>query len=367
MTETSRNLLVGVFVIAALVCLGILMVMFGEAPSWLQGAEYQLNIRVSEISGIDSGTVINMNGIQIGRVETLKFIDMNAPEKGVIVVGKIKDRFRVPRGSRAECIEPPLGLGRGRIEIFAAGEGMPAVKPGGTIEGVSVNALENIVPKDMVTSLDSTVASIGEFARELTPVAQDLHELLKKTTIQEVDHPVTAAKRMTANLYTVVERFDRVLKNVDAVIGHPEVQSDLRKAIENVLAMTQDGRAALADFRDTSANLKIDASRIANKVELTVDDANKDFTELTKAAMPVLDNLAETTANLRVISQNLVEGKGTIGLLLTDNRLYEVLVLTVERARGMIDSLRRLFYRFEQSGRIGLNVDGLPVDRKIPQ
>ncbi len=367
MSEARRDILVGLFMVAALGVLGSLMMMFGEAPSWLGGAEYELRIAVKEIGGIDDGTPVYLNGIKIGRVLALDFVDKSAPEKGVEITAKIKNEFSVPMGARAECISPALGLGRGRVDIYATGAGMQAVSPGGTIHGQMVNALQDIIPETMLDSLEKTAVQVGNFAEQLTPVAGDLHELLKRTTIGEVDDPAEAAVKVTANLFTAAQRLDQVLKHVDDVIGDPAVAGGLRKAIQDLIAMCADGRAAVADFRDATATLKVDASRIADKLEESIDTTRARVNEIADAAMPVLDGAARTSTNLAVITNDLREGKGTLGLLLTDPRMYETLVLTMERVIDFVDSGRRLFYRFEKSGRIGLDVNGLPTSLKPPQ
>ncbi len=362
MTETRRNTLVGLFMVITLSLLAYLMVLFGEVPSWLGGAEWELKIVANDIAGIEAGTPIYLNGIKIGRVSELDFLDMSAPEHGVEIIGKIKDEFSVPTGATAQCISPALGLGRGRVEIYAEGEGMPPIEEGGRIQGNLKNPLEDIIPESLISSFEGTVVKIGAFAEELTPVANDLHDLLKKTPIEQVE----GHEQAVANLYTAVERLDHVLKSIQDVLGDPKVKNNLLEAVDNVLAMTADGKAAVADIRDTSANLKIDASRVADKLENAVDNFDTQVSRIADATMPILDDTARTSANLRVISGNLVAGRGTLGKLLTDDRLYEVLVLSIERARDLIDSFRRLAERFEKKGRIGLEVGGLPVDKKVP-
>ena len=68
MKEHRRNVLVGTFMVAGLGALGVLMVMFGEAPEWLGGAEWELEIQVRQLRGAAEGTPVNLNGVQIGRV-----------------------------------------------------------------------------------------------------------------------------------------------------------------------------------------------------------------------------------------------------------------------------------------------------------
>ncbi|HRX84746.1 MAG TPA: MlaD family protein [Phycisphaerae bacterium] len=363
MTEMRRNFLVGLFMVVGLGALGYLLVLFGEAPAWLGGAEWTLRIRVNEISGIEEGTPVYLNGIKVGRVTGLAFVRMTEPDQGVEIITQIENDYSVPSGSVAQCIGPALGVGRGRVDIQAHGAGAP-IESEGVISGVNINPLDKILPESLITSVEGTVVKVGNFAETLTPVAKDLHELLKKSPIPTTDEE---AARFTTNLYTAVQRFDRVLKSIHDVIGDPKLKNGLLDAVENIRQMSADGRVAFADFRDTSANLKIDASRLADKMEGTVDNIDRQVTRITDAAIPVLDQAAKSSANLRVITDNMLAGQGTIGRLLTDERLYEVMVLSLQRAQDAVDSLRRLFERFEKSGRIGLNVNGFAVERALPK
>ena len=76
MNETSRNFWVGLFVVLSLGALGVLMVWFGEAPSWLGSGEWTLRIEgVKELRGIGDGSPVTLNGVEIGRVNRLEFED----------------------------------------------------------------------------------------------------------------------------------------------------------------------------------------------------------------------------------------------------------------------------------------------------
>lgn len=355
---------------AGLGALGALMVLFGETPSWLGGEQYELRIRVREkLSGIDEGVPILLSGIKIGRVTKLEFIDAAKPLEGVYIFGSVKEEFTIPAGVIATCVGPVLGLGRGHIELQAPLVDQGPLPDGIPVDGVMGNALGEVFPETMTQSLEDTVVNIGEFAKALTPVAEDLHILLEKRTIEQVD--LADPEAISANLYTAVQRLDRILKHIDDVLGDPDVKSNLRQGIENLLAMSVDGRAAFADLRETSATLRTDVAQIADKTEMAIDNINARADQLADAAMPVLNESARTAANFRVLSDGVLQGQGTLGKLLTDDRLYETMVLSMERITDAVDSLRRLFYHFEQRGRIGINVGGplggMNVDRELPK
>ena len=80
MKEATRNFLFGLFVLAALAVFGVLMVWFGEAPEWLGTGDWTLEITgVREIRGIGEGSPVLLNGVEIGRVVGLDFVDRTIP------------------------------------------------------------------------------------------------------------------------------------------------------------------------------------------------------------------------------------------------------------------------------------------------
>jgi len=372
MSETGRNTLIGFFMIAGLSALGVLMVIFGETPSWLGGAEYEIRIQVRErATGINEGTPIFMNGIQIGRVADLEFINPTAPQLGVHIIGSVEQSYVIPGRVDAVCVGPLMGLGRGHIELTAHESDRPPIKSGGVITGAVKGPLDDALPASMIDSLDKTVVSVGNFAEQLTPVAADLHDLLERRPIEEIDASDDPDAQRRVNVYTAVQRLELLIRNLNELATDPKIVNGIRESVDNLQAMSADGRAAFADLRETSATLKSNTARLVDSLDTSIINIDRRINELADKAGPVLDNTAKVAANLRVTSGYIAEGKGTVGKLITDDRLYEVATLSFERAVDMIDSLRRLFARWERTGRIGIEA-GTPVgpvaaDQELPK
>jgi len=89
MTERRQQMLVGLFVLCGLIALGIMTILFGEAPQWLGGKQYQVRISFNELSDVQQGTAVTMRGIQIGRVQSIELKNREHPEQGTYVVAQI--------------------------------------------------------------------------------------------------------------------------------------------------------------------------------------------------------------------------------------------------------------------------------------
>ena len=357
MQDVQRNTMVGAFMLIGLAALTWLMTSFGEMPAFLGGGEYELKIVVEQPSGIGQGAPIYLSGVQIGRVKELRFKDPQHLDAGVHIIGAIEDEYQIPNTATAIVQPAGLGLGRGSITIdVVVGEQAPPLAPGEEIVGIMGGYFEGIIPDTLLVTLEQSIARFGSFVEELTPVAQDLHNLLEKHTVADVDTPSGEARRLTANLYTVVQRFDEVFKTFNTTFGDPEVREGLIDMFANLRQMSLDARESLKNIKDTTVDLQTSLERISAKLESGIDDTNERINEIAAGLQPVLENAARLTALLVRVGRALEEGEGTAGRFVRDPRLYESLLLTSQRLTELVDTIQRLAAKFELDGAIRLNV-----------
>lgn len=350
MKEVSRNFLVGLFVITALGALATLMFWFGEAPSWLSTAEWKLEIHgVSELSGIREGSSVCLNGIEIGRVQSLQFKNPNRPDLGVVIVCGIKREYTVPVGAKAKVYGATLGLGTGHIEIVMGPEAStePLDRDDARIAGEMRSKLGEIVSKSMLDDLQRTISRIGDLTTEWAPVGTNLAQLFEQRPISEVDQPGAAEGAETPNLSTLVQRIDRLAAHVDEVLGDGDVQEDIRKAIEDL-------RRSMEEFRETVTLWKSESRTISDKVQRGLDETSENLDESFVNLNKVLEHLNDASKNVASTLQTVSEGKGTAGLLTHDDRLYEAGVLSLERLAEALATLQRILGNIEEDGYITL-------------
>ncbi len=355
MDELRRNTIVGLFMVVALVSLALLMSSFGELPAFLGGGEYEVNILVKDPVGIGEGTEILLSGVLIGRVKSVHFKDPAHLDQGVLVVGAISEEYVIPQSAWAEIKPKSLGIGRGEVNIRVAEGDYKPLPEGEEIPGVVGSPWGGMIPETLLESVERSVAQFGNFAEALTPVANDLHVLFERHTVESVDNPVDEARRLTANLSTVIERFDQSLKTFNETFGDPEVKAGWLELFANVKQMSIDGREALENIRSTTADLRVDLKRISTKLESGIDDTNQHIEAIAAEARPMLEHSAKLAASLLRLSYALEEGEGTVGRILKDPKLYESMLLTSQRLTDLIDTLQRMFTKFERDGAIGIN------------
>ena len=350
MNEPARNLLVGLFVIASITVLSVLMVWFGEAPEWLGGSEWELRITgVRELSGIEEGSPVNLNGVQIGRVTAITFENPDRPDQGVVVVTRIKLQYSVPQGAIAKVYGATFGFGMGNVEIVV----QPGVrlelldKEYAEIRGEMHNVLGEIINKGMISTVERTIDHIGELAAAATPVAENLAELLEQRSITEVEQPDAAARGVSANLSTIIERIDQLLANVNEVLGDDNVQGDVKAAVGDLKLATQ-------ELRETFVMWKEESRKVADNLNEAVDRTERNLDESFGHLNRVLENLDTASKSMAVVLQRVERGEGTAGMFVRDERLYQAAALSLERLSELVGTLQRITSKIEEDGYISL-------------
>ncbi len=345
MTETKRNLAVGSFVVASLVVLATLMAWFGETPEWLGGNEWTLLItETRDLRGIAQGTPVQLNGVEIGRVKDLRFSDPQRPDLGVVVVTGIKDQYSVPQGALARLYGATLGFGAGRVEIVVEPgvNRLPLDKEDATIRGEMRSLVGEFITKDMVDSVQRMIGNIGNLAGEATPVAKNLARFLEERPVAKVSQP---GAEMTANITTVVERLDNLVASLNEVLGDVNVQGDVKDVVRNV-------KSAAETLKETIVLWKSQTQRTADNVNTGIDNVEANFDRSFVKLNMVLDDLDDGAKSLARTMQYVAEGKGTAGLLVRDDRLYEAAVLSLRRFSEAMGSLNAILGKIERDGYI---------------
>lgn len=343
MQSTSRNVVVGLFVLLGIAGLVALVLLFGNNPAWFTPANtYPLEIQFRNAGGIRTGNIVTVNGIEVGRVTEIGLYDKQNLDAdfNVRVVVAINEQYQIPDGSTATTNEPVLGQGRPDIQIQPATGGVP-LQPGARITGRVLGAVETLFPSDIVATFTSSADQIRVTGAALTPVLDDLHRILRKQSPDEVDGSAYAQ----GNLSSAIARFDDLMRTMNTLLGDEETATKLRQSIANIYNITEDGKVAMGEFRaaaaDTrnlveSAGQSVDA---ANRAFLRVEGTANDLRERVVTTLTRVDRFMDT---MNRIILPISRGEGTIGRMLRDNDLYDALVITLRRFASTIADFQLL-------------------------
>jgi len=348
MKEGVRNLLVGVFVVAAFGALAVLMVWFGETPSWLRRSEWTLEITsVRELRGIGDGSPVNLNGVEIGRVEGLDFEDRSRPDRGVKIICRIKNHYSVPRGAVVKVYGATFGIGSGHVDILVepGPEVIPLPREGAEIHGEMASMIGEVITKDMIGSIERTITNFGNLADAAEPVAKSLAKMLEQRSVAAVSRPDAAAEGDIANLTTVIERIDNLIAHVNTVLGDENVQKNVKGAVSDLKDATE-------ELKETVTLWNTESQKLADNLNAGIDRTEENLDHTFGKLNETLENLDSAAKNLANVLHAVAEGKGTAGLLVRDARLYEAAVVSMERLSEVMENVLIITGKIREDGHI---------------
>jgi len=377
--EVAVKFRVGIFVLVALLTfLGAVYALGARAR--LFEARYTIHADFTEVGGLVEGATVRLAGVQIGRVSAVNL----PPQPGgkvrvdLTIARRFSDRIRKNSVAR---IETQGLLGDRIVEITVGDASAPAVAPGevlvsrdpadfGRIMASGAETAKNVAAladalretadqinkSKMIESAAATVNKLGRVVDQVEqgrgwahtllyeePVAlKQLNELIAstQTVIDRVEKGQGAAGVLVSPEGTAsAKRFVAAMDRISAMVEQPEREPGLLPG----LLFDPKYKAVLDDLRVVSHNLRVISDRVAGGKgtlgSLVADSADDGSLSLT------MHDLQIAVANLKSISEKINEGEGTVGLLIADPTIYERLVTILDGAqrsfllRSMIKSL----------------------------
>lgn len=136
MKKYSKETVVGLFMLAGLICVAYMAVKLGNV-SIFGDDNYTLYARFDKVNGLRVGNPVDMLGLEVGRVSGLS-IDQD--KQRAVVAMKIKKGIKIYDDAIASIKTEGL-IGDKYVDIDAGGSG-DRLKPGGTI-------IDTVAPVDL--------------------------------------------------------------------------------------------------------------------------------------------------------------------------------------------------------------------------
>jgi len=127
MQKYSKETLVGIFVLVGLACIGYMTVKLGDV-SLFQDDTYPLTARFSKVTGLRNGSIVNMLGLEIGRVGKLT---IDQEKQQAVAELRIQKGIKIYDDAIASIKTEGL-IGDKLVSIDAGGSG-DVLKPGAAI------------------------------------------------------------------------------------------------------------------------------------------------------------------------------------------------------------------------------------------
>lgn len=307
MDERVVQFRVGVMVVATVIIAAILALLFGELPARIQG-QYTVYIHFDDASGVSRDTPIRLSGILIGRVRDVTF----AEEEGVIVTASINNDVRLRHNQVCRVVGSLLGGDAELQFVRARDEQLPdtLIQDGELIAGV-VAADPLTVIGNLEGELSVAIRSIGSTSDEVGRLAGQISTFVENNGEQ--------FNRIVAKSEQTLDSLQRTIGDAESIIGDPELQADLRAALNDLPLAISEVREAINGMRNTVQL----ADRNLENLEGFTRPLGERGQEIISRFEQVTGRLDELANEFTQFGRALNNPNGSLGRLLNDPEMYE--------------------------------------------
>lgn len=276
---------------AILVILGITLFIFGfnylKGKNLLEDSK-ELYAVYSDVSGVDISTPVKVNGVPVGKVTNLNFADDNSGK--VVLTLNLNTNFKFSKNSVAQLQDDGL-IGGKSIAIIPANDKASEAQSGDILKSTVKSGLSEVV------------------GATLSP--------------------------LQAKLERVLISVDTLLTNFNEIFD-AKTQTNLKKSIASL-------DATVTSFKSTSGALNALVQGNQAKLNSTLtnfDNASKNISKVTSSLSKsdfgnTVNQLEGTLKQLNRVMANVQNGRGSMGKLLKDDKLYN----NLEGASNQLEQL----------------------------
>jgi len=269
---------VGLFVFATLVLIAAMILNFSKGRG-LFASTYQIRVHSVEVGGLKKGAPVSISGVPVGNVTG---IGLTEDRRAVEVTARILSRYPIRNDARFS-IDQSGFLGDQYVAITPRGDTAPFLND------------DEIVKAERPFDLQET-------ARSATA-------LLGKLDIA-LDRINAAAKRLDEQLIT-----PETLTNLTASAAN------LRLATEEAVGTLAEARMLIRTNAPAVAGALSNLATITDTLKGTAGQLDAFVAEQRPALGGLVSNASAATADLKRLTTDLREGRGTAGALLYDDGL----------------------------------------------
>lgn len=293
--STSRNLKLGLFTMAGMAFIVLMLYMIGSSRNMFS-SNFEISARFRNVNGLMIGNNVRLSGIDVGTVKKIDFINDTSVQ--VVMVIEKKIRKFIKKNSLASVGTDGL-IGSKLININTLDSSSPSVESGDVL-----NSIRPIEGDEMLRTLNTT-------NQNLYIITEDLKKITKKLNNNNSLWSILRDTVVAQNLKDAVMNAKLATKNISR--GTLDLQQ--------MIGSAQKGEGLLGVLlKDTT---------LSNKLRTTVENVNQAGGKI-KAAGDELKKLSEK-----------INSKGAVNMLLTDSSFRE-------QVRGSILNINEGTKRFSE-------------------
>ena len=274
---------------------------------------------------------VTLNGVGVGKVLTVEYVPKSTEDKRVKVSFNIQDEnVKIPKGSVIQIDNLDL-FGKGLVLQMSTDLSKGYYKPG------------QAIPGELVVDMVSQVKQMAEpVAQKLQTLLASIEKVVQSTATLLDTNSAETIDGTLKELKIAIKRFGNVALETENLVASEKVK--LGRIFSNMEAITENLKASNSMVTDIIGNTK----------KITDDLVTADF----KA---VINEAKGTLSNVNILLSKANSGEGTLGKLISDQKLYDELVHTNKSLQNLVNDLSAHPERYIHFSAIGRKTKGVPL------
>jgi phospholipid/cholesterol/gamma-HCH transport system substrate-binding protein len=325
-TQFTRDFLLGLTTLAALLGLVGLLMLFGEMEGLLK-PRYALTVNCTNALGLRAGSGIELNGVPIGQVDEV--LPADDPRFPVRILALVDRSVRIPAEVKPFATSSLLG-GSATLQLEGTAAPGGATLPTDGTARIDATIRSRLI-EQITSELDDRMDPVVDAMRQFEMLARNLNELLEP--------PVPERPVDVRNIRTAVIQLNELLVDVREALalakswlGDEQLRADARDAVHNANLLIEQATATLDEYTKLASRLEADTGSIRERL------------------MPVFDELASTLEEVRGLARKADSGEGTVAELLNNPDLYHSLDDAADRLEQTLREVQLLLDKIKDDG-----------------
>ena len=340
---------IGLFVVAAMVILGILIFLNSEGFR----SQYTIFVKPQTAPGVTKNTPIRKNGILIGRVGRVKTEDDH-----VLLSLKIDADEKV-HANDVVSIGTDSFLGDAVVEIIpvAAATRGERLGEGGNLSTVTIkrNPLEIVdLAMNLEGKIEETLAAVRRAGDSIDAAGQGVKKLTDQVQEAIGDNNsnfkdmITNFQDTSKKAQAALDNFNKLFEGINDVVGDEEFKNRIRETVKKIPEVFDELKTTIASTRDTINTFReVSASADKNLKNLepftdALKENGKDIIAQINKSLQNVDGMMGEIKKFAGSIEKINAGEGTIGKLIHDPTVYNNINGAAENVKRITTQLEPL-------------------------
>lgn len=292
--QKLSELKVGIFVFVAIV---IVVATAFWAKGFLVGKEtIVLKAYFKNVTGLLEGDLVSVNGVKKGKVIGIELVG-----DSVEVRFKLEKDVKIKRDYQIEVATVEL-MGGKQLLIY----------PGSDPQEINYSQ-----PLSGNGSTD-----ISSALRNISNLAGDTKELINKFS-------------------KVTDNIDKVLLNVNEIIGDPAMRSDLKLSINNLRTTTGNLNKLILENKSSIRNLTDKAGYTFDNVNSLIDSTKPGVTDVLENMQKLTVKVDSLVTNVSLLVGDVQQKRSGLGKFIYDEKFFDMLNNTLLEIQKLTEKIRK--------------------------